>query len=105
MQTDRIGSWEVSGLRSGAAVAGPHREGEAMHGPEKSDPSIVAMKQANKTEAATFSHRSTAGSPKGLIRATSKKPECCSTSCLRERSRGHPSGTPALRMPSMNRSR
>ena len=40
--------------RSGAAVAGPHREGEEpkpmMHGPEKSDPGIVAMKPANKTE-------------------------------------------------------
>jgi hypothetical protein len=40
--------------RSGAAVAGPHREGEEpklmMNGPEKSDPGIVAMKPANKAE-------------------------------------------------------
>jgi len=40
--------------RSGAAAAGPHREGEEpkpmMHGPEKSDPAIVAMKPANKAE-------------------------------------------------------
>ena len=40
--------------RSGVAAAGPHREGEEpkpmMNGPEKSDPGIVAMKPANKTE-------------------------------------------------------
>ena len=38
--------------RNGAAVAGPHREGEEpkpmMHGPEKSDPAIVVRKPANK---------------------------------------------------------
>ena len=40
--------------RNGAAVAGPHREGEEpkpmMHGPEKSDLAIVAGKPANKAE-------------------------------------------------------
>jgi RNA-directed DNA polymerase len=40
--------------RNGAAVAGPHREGEEskpmMNGPEKSDPVIVAMNPANKAE-------------------------------------------------------
>jgi hypothetical protein len=40
--------------RSGAAVSGPHREGEEpkpmMHGPEKSDLAIVAVKPANKVE-------------------------------------------------------
>src|ERR1700692_2296731 len=46
----------VSGRRCGVAFAesaGRHREGEKpkpmMHGPEKSDPAIVAMKPANKT--------------------------------------------------------
>src|SRR5215475_9779812 len=38
--------------RNGAAVAGPHREGEEpspmMHGHEKSDPAIVAVKPTNK---------------------------------------------------------
>ena len=42
--------------RNGGAVAGPHREGEEpkpmMHGPEKSDPVIVAMKPANKAKEA-----------------------------------------------------
>ena len=56
VQKDRIGSWEVSGLTGAVAVAGPHREGEEpwpmMHGPEKSDPGIVAMKPANKTKQA-----------------------------------------------------
>lgn len=40
--------------RNGAAVAGPHREGEEpkpmMHGHEKSDPAIVAVKPANKAK-------------------------------------------------------
>ena len=40
--------------RNGSAVAGPHREGEEpkpmMHGHEKSDFAIVAMKPANKAE-------------------------------------------------------
>src|SRR6516164_4950432 len=40
--------------RNGAALAGPHREGEEpkpmMHGPEKSDLAIVAGKPANKAE-------------------------------------------------------
>jgi hypothetical protein len=40
--------------RSGVAAAGPHREGEEpkpmMHGHEKSDPAIVAVKPTNKAE-------------------------------------------------------
>src|SRR5262249_39996172 len=47
--------WNLGGLGSGRRCrAGPHREGEEpkpmMHGPEKSDPAILAMKSANKTE-------------------------------------------------------
>ena len=58
MQRDRIGTWEVSGL---AAVMlreqdGPHREGEEpkpmMHGHEKSDLVIVAVKPTNKAKKA-----------------------------------------------------
>jgi hypothetical protein len=48
----------LGGLASGRQMLrerdGPHREGEEpkpmMHGPEKSDPAIVAMKPANKAE-------------------------------------------------------
>jgi len=49
--------------RNGAAASGPHREGEEpspmMHGFEKSDLAIVAVKPANKT--ATTSTEPSAG--------------------------------------------
>lgn len=52
VQRDHIGTWGGLGSdRNGGAVAGPHREGEEpspiMHGREKSNPAIVAMKPTN----------------------------------------------------------
>ncbi len=50
-----LGNREISTPAAGAVpVGGPHREGEEpkpmMHGLEKSDPAVVAMKPANKAE-------------------------------------------------------
>jgi hypothetical protein len=48
-----FGNWEISGLTAWLSRSGPHPEDEEskpmMHGREKSDPSIVAVKLANKT--------------------------------------------------------
>src|SRR5262245_15566397 len=80
VQRDRIGTWEISGLAVALQLreyGGPRREGEEpkpmMHGHEKSDLVIVAIKPANKARKAHCGDicgggRSRVGGAKGVAK-------------------------------------
>ena len=74
-----------------AEYGGPHREGEEpkpmMHGPEKSDPAIVAMKPANKAEQPTAEASAGASAAESVERRAGTKGNADQQSTHRTQSR------------------